>query len=171
MDSKEQVLSDLEQIYQKWQELIAQLPRQQIGQPFLPSQWTLKDEMAHLWSWQQASVARIEAVLQNHAPTFPDWWVACGPDPNEDVDRTNAYLYAASIDKSWDEVYIDWQKQYRHYLELLRQVPEIDLLEVGRFKWMEPYALIASPRGSWDHHQEHYDSTMDWLRRHSFVFS
>lgn len=166
MDNKQEIISNLEEVFIRWQKLIGSLSVKQIMIPLTPSNWTSKDVLAHLWSWQQASVARAEAALENKEPHYPDWWIACGPDPNEDVDRTNAFLYAASRDKAWDIVYADWEKQFAHYLELLKQVPEDDLLEEGRFAWMAPYALSASAMGSWDHHQEHYDSLIAWFTDH-----
>jgi hypothetical protein len=87
-----------------------------------------------------------------------------GPDPDEDVDRTNACLYEASKDKPWSTVYADWKAQFEHYLELMRQIPEKDLLEPGRFAWMGDYPLVSSPLGSLDHHLEHYDPLTAWLQ-------
>ena len=166
MTDRFNILSNLSEIFNLWQELLGSLSEKQIEQPLRPSSWTIKDVIAHLWSWQQASLARAEAALNDISPHYPDWWDACGPDPNEDVDRTNAFLYAACRDKSWTDVYTDWKKQFQQYLELLRIIPESDLLEQGRFVWMGNYALADSANGSWDHHQEHYEITRTWLEEH-----
>ena len=166
MDDKLDILNKLTDIFNRWQALIAGFTGPQIIQPLAPSSWSVKDVIAHLWAWQQASVARAEAALEDREPCYPGWWKACGPDPNEDVDRTNAYIYQANRDKPWTDICVDWEEQFQHYLEVSRQIPEKDLVEVGRFTWMGSYPLIASPQGSWDHHQKHYDKTVSWLKSH-----
>jgi hypothetical protein len=123
----------------------------------------VKDVVAHLWSWQQASVARMEAALKDQAPENPKWWALFAPNPEEDVDRTNAWLYEASKDKLWLKVSSDWKAQFQHYLELASQLPEKDLLEPGKYAWMGGYALSASSIATLEHHQEHYDSLRTWL--------
>ena len=164
MDDKNQLLNDLFDIFNRWQELLTDMSEDEILQPLLPSDWTVKDIVAHLWSWQQASVARAEAALQGTQPNYPRWWEINGPDPEEDVDRTNAYLFETNKDKPWTIVYADWKAQFEHFLELSRQIPEKDLLEPGKYAWMGNYPLAASAMGSLDHHQEHFETLSAWLQ-------
>jgi hypothetical protein len=164
MNEKLHILEKLTEIFNRWQELLTDLSEEQILEPLMPSTWTVKDVIAHLWSWQQASLARAEAALQNTRPTYPRWWEINGPDPDEDVGRTNAWLYEASKDKPWSMVYTDWKVQFEHYLELTQKIPEKDLLEPGRYAWMGDYPLVASPLGALDHHLEHYDTLTAWLQ-------
>jgi hypothetical protein len=163
METKQQILDQLADIYNRWQELLAELSEEQIMEPMPPSMWTVKDVVAHMWAWQQASVARAEAALYGTRPAYPHWWEINGPDPNEDVDQTNAWLYDANKDRPWSTVYMDWKTQFEHYLELTQQIPEKDLLEPRKYAWMGEYPLVASNLGSWDHHKEHLDSLTAWL--------
>jgi hypothetical protein len=164
MEKKQQIIDELTEIFNRWQELLTDLSEEEIMQPLLPSTWTVKDIVAHLWGWQQASVARAEAALHHTLPNFPSWWEINGPDPNEDVDRTNAWLYEASKEKPWLDVYTGWKTQFEHFLELTSQIPEKDLLEPGRYAWMGNNPLSASAIGSWDHHLEHFDTLTAWLQ-------
>ena len=164
MNEKLDILDKSSEIFNRWQELLTDLSEEQILEPLVPSPWSVKDVVAHLWSWQQASLARAEAALHDKLPDYPQWWVINGPDPEEDVERTNAWLYEASKNKPWSTVYADWKAQFEHYLELIRQIPEKDLLEMGRYAWMGDYPLAASPLGSLDHHIEHYDTLSAWLQ-------
>jgi hypothetical protein len=164
MNEKQQILDDLVKIFKQWQVLLASLSYAQILAPMAPSSWTIKDLVAHLWSWQQASVARAVAALSGQQPRYPAWWEQCGPDPEEDVDATNSLLYSLSKDKSWTQVYTAWKAQFTRYLELTRQVPEKDFLQPGRYTWMGKWALADSTKGSLSHHQEHYEMLTAWLR-------
>ncbi len=167
MGDKQHILDELADTFNRWQVLLASLSTEQIYSPLVPSNWTIKDMVAHLWSWQQASVARAEAALNNTQPSYPAWWEQCGPEPEKDLDATNAFLYQLSKDKPWQQVYGDWKTQFMHYLELTRQVPELDFVQPGRFSWMGRYALADSAKGSLDHHQEHYEILTGWLTQHA----
>ena len=165
MENKQQIMTSLQKVFNGWQELIASLTEEQILAPAPPSSWTVKDIVVHMWSWQQATVARAEAALLGKDPDYPAWWIACGPDPEEDVDRTNAYLYKINRDKPWSRVYTDWKAQFSRFLELSRQISEDDLMEPGKYAWMGSYALVASSMGTLDHHEEHLESLLAWLKQ------
>jgi hypothetical protein len=167
MNQKEQILTALREEFDRWQELLASLSKEQIAAPLLPSPWSVKDVIAHLWAWQQISVARADAALQDGEPDYPGWWEIFAPDPEEDVDRTNAWIYEAYRDKPWSSVYADWQAQFLRYLELAKEIPEKDLLEPGRFAWMGGYSLFASLQSSCEHHQEHIETLRAWLQEHT----
>jgi hypothetical protein len=171
MDRKQQILDGLAEIFNRWQVLLSSLSEEQIHTQLAPSSWTVKDMVAHLWSWQQASVARAEAALADQSPEMPAWWASFAPDPEEDVNRTNAWLYEASRDKAWQKVYTDWKSQFLHYLELVRRIPEKDFLQGGRYAWMGKYALADSSNGSLDHHAEHYEILVTWLQAHGGIQS
>jgi hypothetical protein len=166
MENKQQILAGLQKVFNRWQEILPNLSEAQISSPLSPSTWTVIDIVAHMWAWQQASVARAEAAVHNKEPNYPEWWKTMGPDPEEDVDRTNAYLYETNLGRAWSSVYADWRAQFLHYLELLEQITEKDLLEPGRYKWMGKYALVASSMGSLEHHQEHLEPLLAWLQEH-----
>jgi hypothetical protein len=165
--TKQQIITDLERMYQQWQTLLAGLSDEQKAAHLEPSHWTVKDVLAHLWFWQQASVSRMVAAVQGGQPVYPAWWDMFGPDPEQDVDRTNAWNYAQNRDKSWSQVHACWSDQFLIYLDLLKQAPEQDLLEAGRFTWMGKYRLVDSSLGSFEHHQEHHDTLVAWLKEHN----
>jgi hypothetical protein len=166
MNDKQQAVTALEGVFNRWQALLAGLSQKQIAGPLSPSPWSVKDVIAHLWGWQQASIARAEAALQDKEPDYPGWWKLFGPDPEEDVDRTNAWIYETYRDKPWSSVYANWKAQFLRYLELAREIPERDLVEPGRYAWLGGYTLLASLQGSCEHHREHLETLLAWLRQH-----
>lgn len=166
MNEKEKILMELRDIFNRWQELLASLNEEQITAPLLPSTWTVKDVVAHMGAWQQASLARAEAALSDSEPKYPEWWQINGPDPDEDVDRTNAWIYEANRDKPWPGVYAEWKRQFQRFLELTGRIPEKDLFEPGRYAWMGSYTLSRSPIASYEHHVEHMDELLAWLKEH-----
>jgi hypothetical protein len=166
MEQKQHILDDLTDMFNRWQDLLVSLSEEQIYTPLEPSSWTVKDVVAHLWSWQQASVARLQAALLDKEPDYPAWWVQRAPDPEEDVDGTNELLFELSKDKPWQQVYADWKAQFMRFLELTGRISERDFSQAGRFPWMGKYAIADSSNGSLDHHREHYSTLTTWLRVH-----
>ena len=166
MESKQEINSRLQKVFDEWQKLLACLNEEQVSAPVVPSRWTIKDIVAHMWAWQQATVARAEAALLGTDPDYPGWWHLMGPDPEEDVDRTNAYLYQLNREKPWTRVRTDWNAQFSRYLELSRQIPEEDLLAAGKYHWMGGYPLMASAMGTLNHHEEHLEELHTWLHAH-----
>jgi hypothetical protein len=169
MADKSQILSQLKQVFILWQDLLASLDEAQMTTPLTPSDWTVKDIVAHMWAWQQGSVARMEAALQDRQPAYPDWWLANGPDPEEDIDRTNAWIFRANRERSWESVYTQWKDQFLRYMDLTSSLAEDDLLRPGRYAWMGSYAIADSCLGSIEHHQEHIDDLKAWRSAHSRV--
>jgi hypothetical protein len=166
METQQQILTELSKIFSAWQELLANLSEEQITEPFRPSTWTVKDVISHLWAWLQASVARMAAALQGGGPVYPQWWQACGANPEENVNRTHAWIYQENRERTWSAVYTDWKDQFQQYIELTATIPEKDLLEQAKYTWMGGYSLAASCQGSFEHHQEHYDTLLAWLKEH-----
>jgi hypothetical protein len=91
MADKSQILARLKQVFILWQDLLASLDEAQMTTPLTPSDWTVKDIVAHMWAWQQGSVARMEAALQDRQPAYPDWWLA-----EDDLLRPGRYAWMGS---------------------------------------------------------------------------
>jgi len=161
---KKQLLTMLKNEFTLWEELLASLSEKQIIAPKLPSDLSIKDVIAHLWLWQQRSIERLEAALQNREPAFPGWPEGLDPESEDDVDRVNAWIHATCQDKPWPSVYRDWREGFLQFMELAEAIPEKDLLEAGKYPWMEGGALALVLWGAYDHHhEEHLEPLLAWL--------
>lgn len=160
MSEKERILEELRDVFKRWEALLADSSEGQILTGQSPSGWSIKDEIAHLWGWQQRTLARSEAALYNREPDYPNWPESFGPDPEEDVDRTNAWIYEIGRDRLWPAVYADWKAQFLRILELSEAIPEVDLFDPQKYAWMEGYPLAASLQGTLEHHEEHLEELL-----------
>jgi hypothetical protein len=155
MSDKQALLAALREEFNRWEALLASLGEEQITAPQLADNWSIKDVIAHLRAWQQRSVARLEAALLGRAPEYPSWPAQFDPEAEGQPHDLNAWLYATYRDRSWPNVHRDWHEGFQRFLELGEAIPEKDLLEAGRYPWLEGYALIAVLQGSYEHHREH----------------
>lgn len=167
MYMKTHMLAALREEFTQWENALANLSEVQLTTPPKPGEFSIKDEMAHLWAWQQRSIARLEAGLNGGEPQMPIWW----PDATitragtttthqDDTDQVNARIYETYRDRPWREVYEQWYTGFRHFLAVSEQITERVLLDAGRFPWLSGYALADVLLGSYDHHQEHLEQLL-----------
>ncbi|MBI3734582.1 MAG: ClbS/DfsB family four-helix bundle protein [Chloroflexi bacterium] len=166
MNDKQQLLTNLKAEFNRWEELLAGLNEAQITARQLPDNWSIKDVIAHLRVWQQRSVARMEAALSSREPDYPKWPADLDPEQEGEPHQLNAWLYETHRELSWASVYRDWRGGFLRFLELIEAVPETDLLEAGRYPWLDGHPLSAVLLGSYEHHSEHLETLRDWLREH-----
>jgi hypothetical protein len=158
---KEHILAALREQFDAWEELLASLREEQITTPHFLD-WSIKDVIAHLWAWQQISVARMESGAGSRT-RIPQWvraWARLGGGP----DRINALTFESNHTKTWSEVYQNWRNGFLRFLELGNGISERDLLDGDRYPWLKGYSLAFILVASYDHHQEHLEKLMDWLR-------
>jgi hypothetical protein len=165
MNDKQHILTTLREEFNRWEELLASLSEEQITARQLPDNWSIKDVIAHLRAWQQRSIARLEAALLNRAPEFPTWPAEFDPEAEDQPHDLNAWLYATYRDQPWSSVHRDWRAGFLRFLELGAAIPEKDLLDTGRYPWMEGQPLALSLQGSYEHHHEHEDYLEPLLAR------
>ena len=160
MNTKDQLLTALREQFDRWEELLASLSGEQITTPHFDYNWSIKDVIAHLMAWQQRSIARMEAALYNQKPEFPNWIPNIDPDEEGNTDRINAWIFNTYHQQSWSKVYQDWEMGFQRFLELGEAIPEKDLLDAGRYAWLQGYPLAYILLASYDHHQEHFDKLL-----------
>jgi len=167
MNMKEHILAALREQFNSWEELLASLSEEQITAPHFDYNWSIKDVIAHLWAWQQISIARMEGGLQDREPELPKWIVNSIEDWEEDADRVNALTFENYHEKPWSEIYQNWRDGFLKFLKLGDQISEKDLLDGDRYHWLKGYSLAFILVASYDHHQEHLEKLLAWLREHT----
>ena len=167
MNMKGHILAALEEQFDSWEKLLASLSEHQIISPQFDFDWSIKDVIAHLWSWQQISIARMEGGLRNQEPELPKWIVESIENWEEDADRVNALTFETQHNKPWSEIYQNWKNGFLGFLELGEKISERDLLDGDRYPWLNGYSLAFILVASYDHHQEHLEKLTRWMQKHN----
>ena len=167
MNMKEHILAALKEKFDSWEELLTGLSEEQIIVPHFDYDWSIKDVIAHLWAWQQISIARVEAGLWNQKPQLPDWIVESVENWEEDSDRVNALTFEKYHEKSWTEIHQNWQEGFVWFLELGNKISERDLLDGDKYPWLNGYSLAFILIASYDHHQEHYEKLIPYINKNT----
>ena len=166
MNMRDHILAALREQFERWEELLASLSEEQITAPRFDLDWSIKDVITHLWAWQQISIARMEAGLYDREPVFPKWIVESNEDWEENANRTNAVTFERYHHKPWSEIYQNWREGFLRLLALGKEIPEKDLLDSARYRWLNGYSLAFILIASYEHHQEHFEKLTEWLRKH-----
>jgi hypothetical protein len=160
MDMKGHILAALREEFDRWEELLMGLSAEQIAAPLLPSAWSIKDVIVHLWAWQQRTIVRMGAALDDREPEFPNWKSGVDPEANVATDETNAWIYEAYRERPWSEVYQNWREGFIRLLEAGERITERDLLDGEKYPWLEGYSLALVLLATYDHHQEHLEKIL-----------
>ena len=169
MNMKQHILAALIEEFQHWEELLGIMSEEQLTAPQLPSNWSIKDVVVHLWAWQQRSIARLEGALLNREPQFPEWPGDLDPEAEENTDRINGWIYESHREQPWSQVHQNWRDGFLRFLELPEAIPKKELLDGDRYPWLKGYPLALVLVASYDHHQEHLEKTHAWLREHGNI--
>lgn len=166
MNMKEHILTALREQFERWEALLARLGDAQITVPRFDDNWSIKDVIAHLWAWQQVSIARMESAVRNREPALPAWVAELDGDWESNADQTNASIYATYHEQPWSAVYEQWREGFLQLLALGQPIAEKDLLDGDRYPWLHGYPLACTLLASYDHHQEHLEKLAVWLQEH-----
>ena len=170
MNDKAQLLKTLREEFDRWEELLGGLSEKQIIAMNLPGNLSIKDVISHLRAWQQRSIARLEAALLNKEPEFPNWPAELDPESEQDLDKTNAWIYQTYHERPWTNVHRLWREGFLRFLELGEAIPEKDLFDTGKYAWMPGYSPADVLTASYEHHhQDHLEPLLAWLSQHGTV--
>ena len=163
MKMKEHILAAMREQFELWDELLSSSSEREITAPRFDLDWSIKDVIAHLWAWQQISIARMEGGVFDREPEYPGWIVDSIENWEEDADRVNALTFDTYHEKPWSLIYGNWRNGFLQFLELASNVPERNLLDGDKYPWLNGYNLAAILIASYDHHQEHLEKLQDSL--------
>lgn len=164
MTMKEHILAALREQLNSWEALLSSLSEELIISPHFDFDWSIKDVVAHLWAWQQISIARIAGGLQDREPEFPGWIAESIPDWEEEADRVNALTFEQNHNKPWSDISSRWREGFSQLLATSEKISERNLLDGDRYSWLNGHSLAFILVASYDHHQEHYEKLIRWLQ-------
>jgi hypothetical protein len=154
---KSQWLAMMRNEYRQWEALIGSLSANQITH-VPPGDYSLNEAIGHLWAWEQLTLARLEAGLEDRELRFSLWPEPFDADTDEGTDAINANIQVLTRDIPWDRIYADWQTTFQRLIEVTEQIPEEHLMAEGRYKWLGGVPLAAAVEGAIGHHMEHLEA-------------
>ncbi len=170
MQSKQEMLTVLQEEFERWERLLAGLSDSEIVARDMPSGLSIKDVVAHLMAWQQLSRARLQAAVDDADPAYPLGPAGVNPDEDGNIEQINAWIHKRYLNESWPAVYKLWKEGFQRFLQLGKAIPEDVLKQPGRYVWLDRQPLASVLLGSYlHHHEEHYEPLVEWLKFHRSI--
>jgi len=145
--------------YAALEKTLAPLDEAQMTTPGVNGTWSIKDNIAHIVTWQRVLLDRLRAAARNETPT------SYGSDQaDEDIDRLNEQFYQQSKSRPLAGVLADFRSTYAQIEEAVQSTSEEDLIDSQRFTWAKGVPLWRYVAGdTYEHYLEHITSIQGWL--------
>lgn len=125
--NRNQVLAKLEQAWNSFRESYAGLSGEQLLQPGVVEDWSVKDLIAHVSWWEEESLKHLPHILEGKRP--PRYSVLYGG-----IDAFNAKMTELKRSQTLDEVLRQADETHRRLLKYLAGVPEDVFVRETRFR-------------------------------------
>jgi hypothetical protein len=154
--AKPELLVQIRTERKRLEEVLAALTPDQMLQPGVNGEWSVKDILAHISAWEQRMLSWIGSHLRGEAPDVPLPW---------DVERMNAEAYAQVKDRPLAEVLKEFLQSYREALALAESLSEEQLRTEYTDNWpMGPLWTGVAANTNW-HYKEHREAMEAWLNK------
>jgi len=147
--------------YTALEKTLAPLDEAQMTTSGVNGTWSIKDNIAHIVTWQRILLDRLHAVARDETPT------SYGSDQtDEDIDKLNEQFYQQSKSRQLADVLADFRTTYAQIEEAVQSTSEEDLIDPQRFPWAKGVPLWRYVAGdTYEHYLEHITSIQKWLSR------
>lgn len=162
MDTPRDKADLLALVRESWAELGATIDRlgeQEMIQPGVEGEWSVKDLLAHISAWEALMVQWVGDSLRGDTPDRP------APDePWEDLDEVNERLFRERVDRPLEEVLAAFHQTHQQAYQTVAGLSEADLFDPDRFAWRRGDPLWHLVAGNtWGHYREHQQAIERWI--------
>lgn len=134
--SKPMMLKRLQTERRRLVDNLSRLTPEQMLQPGVVGDWSVKDILAHLADWESRMPQWMEAARRDQEVRAP------APDLTwKQVDLLNQRIYAAHRDQSLAEVLDYFHTTHAQFMQMVAEMPEDELLTRLRYAFLDGAAV------------------------------
>jgi hypothetical protein len=153
---KDAVLDALEDEREKFMDAIDGLSEEQMMEPGVSGDWSVKDIIYHLSMWEAELVRLLWQAGHGDIPSTAQ----LSKNP---VDVTNANWYTQSKDRPLERVLDDFAAVRKQTVRRVDALPDQDLEDPARYAWLKNRPLWDWIAGdSFEHENEHAEQIRQW---------
>jgi hypothetical protein len=156
--SKQQLLEKMRNGYDTFSALLSSLSEIQLTTPDVNDNWSIKDNVAHLSTWQRRQIANNQAVREG--VDRPD------PTPGMNEDEENEMYYQQNKNRALADVLDEFHETAQLLQESVEALTDEQLN--SPVAWLDGGSLAPRVAGnSYEHYEEHREIIQHWLARQS----
>ncbi len=128
LKSKAQIVKRLHAERRRLEQNLARIKCDEMLQPGVVGEWSVKDVLAHLADWQARMSPWMAAARRGEPVETPEPGLTW-----KQLDVLNQRIYEAHRDQSLAEVLAYFHVTYREFMEMVEAMPEGEMLKPGRY--------------------------------------
>jgi hypothetical protein len=148
---KEFLLDHLDATRKKLEDLLPQIDPQKEIYPG----WTIKDMLAHITGWDDATIDSLRAHVAGRTPATP---------ADRGIDEYNIRTVTSRKDLDYSHVLNEWRLTRQVMRTIVEQMPEEKFFEPLVAPWGEKGSVTYLVETFRDHEEEHFQDIRDWLK-------
>lgn len=159
--AKAELLATIDAEHDRLAVTLRQLSDEQLVQPGVEGDWSVKDLLAHITWWEQRLIQLLESAARGEAPPS---LLLPGEDWDAAIPRLNDAAYAASRDRALDDVREAFERSFAQVVAVVSGCSEHDLFDPAGLNGIVPEAafhMIAA--NTYEHYQEHRETIRAWI--------
>jgi hypothetical protein len=149
---RRQLLERLDRAWVAFKASYAGLSEKELREPGVTGQWSIRDIIAHVTTWDEEALQHLPTILDGGKP--PRYSLTYGG-----IDRFNALMTTKNMELSLFEVLRQLDDSHRRIIELIERVPAEQLTGDARFR----RRLRLDTYG---HYPKHAAAIRRWRERH-----
>jgi uncharacterized damage-inducible protein DinB len=154
--NKDEILKALQDERRELLQTIAELTAEEMHSPGVAGEWSVKDILFHISTWEAELVKLLFQAEQGQTPIS---YLAKASD----IDGVNAAWYIQGKERPLEQVLDDFESVRRQTIRRVQSFTDEDLNSTQRFPWLKNRLLgrlIAEV--SFEHDAEHTDQIRRW---------
>lgn len=158
--SKDKLLERIRVEHRRLESNLAKLSQEEILQPGVIGQWSVKDILAHLVDWEQRCMDWIEVSFRGETPETPAPGMTW-----RDLDILNQQIFEKHRNRALGEVLDEFHSSYQAMLKRVESISEEDLTDPHRFGWRagKPlWKLVAA--NTYNHYRWAKTEIRKWIK-------
>ena len=159
--NKTELLETMQSSYAAFEALLAPLSEAQLTVPDVHGEWSIKDVLVHLATWQGRAAEILEAAQRNEQPQL-------NPPikTDEEMDHFNDAVFAAKRSYPLLDARQDFRASYQRLQAVVEVLSEDALFDPQHFAWTKEQPLWRTVEGdTFGHYEEHAPMIEAWLAR------
>jgi hypothetical protein len=154
--TQDEILDALEDERENFLEAIDGLSEEQLEEPGVVGDWSVKDTMYHLTLWEAELVKLLWQAAQGSQPTTAHF-------SKTPVDELNAAWSGQSKSRTLEQVIDDFAGVRKQTSRSLEAFKDNDLNDVKRYSWLKGHPLwVWIAEDSFKHEAEHTAQIRQW---------
>jgi hypothetical protein len=154
--TKSEILNQLTASREKFLAAIENLSEEEMTQPGINGEWSIKDILVHMTRWEAELVKLLWQASQGRRPTTIHFGKA-------DVDEINLHWFEESRARPLELALQDYHGVRKQTIRRVKDLTEQALTDTNAYPWLDGQPLWEWIAGdSFEHETEHLNDIINW---------